>query len=197
MTPPCPDLLIVLSGGAGRRLGVADKASLVVGSQRLLDRAVASAAGRPVVLVGPEVPVPDGVAITREQPAGGGPAAGVAAGAALIADLHAPEPDAVIGILAVDHAGVTARTWRRLTGALGDGRCATLASDGRRQIGVAVVRWAALTAAIATQPSWHNQPLRRLIDPLVDVELPADVAEVRDIDTLADLEWWRERAADE
>jgi molybdopterin-guanine dinucleotide biosynthesis protein A len=76
---------VVLAGGAGRRLDGADKAVLVVGGQRLLDRvldAVASA-GRAVV-VGPQRPVGRAVTWARESPAGAGPAAAVAAGLARV-----------------------------------------------------------------------------------------------------------------
>ena len=75
---------VVLAGGESRRMGT-DKTRLDVGGRPVLDRvldAVADA-GR-VVVVGPERPVARPVLWTREQPSGGGPAAAVAAGLALV-----------------------------------------------------------------------------------------------------------------
>ncbi len=69
---------IVLTGGRSSRLGV-DKATAVVAGQRMIDRVLAQLPDVPVVVVGPDPGVP-GVIVTREEPAGGGPAAGIAAG---------------------------------------------------------------------------------------------------------------------
>lgn len=75
--------LIVLAGGAARRLGGADKPALEIGGMSLLDRVLDAAthAGRTVV-VGPERPVacPERVVWRQEEPAGGGPVAAIAAG---------------------------------------------------------------------------------------------------------------------
>ncbi|MDQ4090592.1 MAG: nucleotidyltransferase family protein, partial [Actinomycetota bacterium] len=80
---------IVLAGGAGRRMGGVDKAALVVGGVPLLDRVLGAA--RPVcdrlVVVGPERPTEvAGVTFVREDPPGGGPVPGVAAGLAAVPD---------------------------------------------------------------------------------------------------------------
>jgi molybdopterin-guanine dinucleotide biosynthesis protein A len=82
---------IVLAGGRGSRLGGVVKPAVSVGGRRLLDIALAAVAGaRRVVVVG-DIPVPDGVLRTREDPPFGGPVAGVEAGfAALAADRRAP-----------------------------------------------------------------------------------------------------------
>ncbi|WP_061965242.1 molybdenum cofactor guanylyltransferase [Demequina aurantiaca] len=83
---------IVLAGGAARRLGGASKPDLIVGDDTLLDLALAAcvvAQASPVVVVGPEALARDGVIVTREEPAGGGPAAGLAAGVAALADARA------------------------------------------------------------------------------------------------------------
>lgn len=197
MTTPFPDAFLVLSGGAGRRLGGADKASLMIDGRSLLDRALDAAEGRPVVLIGPDAPVPDGVAITRESPEGGGPAAGIAAGVHLLAGR--PEPpadDALIGLLAVDQAGVTSETWGRLARAIaaGDAAGAALVQAGHRQYGVVVIRWRALRGAVDVSESWHGKSLRALLDQHIEVEMSAEGAESRDIDTPADLAWWQSRS---
>lgn len=191
MTPPPPDLFIILSGGSGSRLGGVDKAVLDLGGQRLLDRALAVAGPRPVILVGPAVPVPATVLITREDPAGGGPAAGLAAGVAALA----PDEAAQVAVLAVDQAGVTEQTWQRLAegAAAAGGGGAVLTSGGRRQYGVALIRYGALRAAVAARESWHGRPLRELLDACDLADVPGDETEARDIDTLEDLSWWQAR----
>ncbi len=73
---------ILLAGGAGRRLGGLDKASIRLGGIRLVDRVVSAAkragAAR-IVVVGPEHAASDGSVSVREDPPGSGPLAGVAA----------------------------------------------------------------------------------------------------------------------
>jgi molybdopterin-guanine dinucleotide biosynthesis protein A len=72
---------IVLAGGAGRRLGGADKPAVAVGDRSLLDRVLdAVAAARCRVVVGPPRALPAGVIGCREEPPRGGPAAALAAG---------------------------------------------------------------------------------------------------------------------
>jgi molybdopterin-guanine dinucleotide biosynthesis protein A len=72
---------VVLAGGASRRFG-ADKLAAPLGGVPLLERAVA---GLPadwlLVLVGPERPLSRPAVFVREEPAGGGPAAALVAGA--------------------------------------------------------------------------------------------------------------------
>lgn len=204
MTPPrdkpgpgrYPDSFILLTGGAGRRLGGADKAALRVGKSTLLERALVAVQGRPVVVVGPRPDVDAGVIVTREDPPDGGPAAGVAAGAAaLVAALSNPQVRQLVAVQAVDQAGVTPGTWRRLAAAAAtsDGG-AVLIGGGRRQYGVGVFPLTLLGQACAAQPTWHGRPLRALLDPIVAVEVDALGAEARDIDTLEDLSWWRAQA---
>jgi molybdopterin-guanine dinucleotide biosynthesis protein A len=80
---------VVLAGGAGRRMGGADKAALTVGGVRLLDRVLAAA--RPVcdllVVVGPARPTAiDGVVFVVEDQPGGGPVPAIATGLAAVDD---------------------------------------------------------------------------------------------------------------
>lgn len=207
---PFPDAVVILIGGRGSRLAGAnargdageqtpwpdaagvDKAALAVGGMTLLERAIRAVDGCPVVVVGPQdAPLP-GLVTTCEDPPGGGPAAGVAAGVQAV-----PTAAHRIGVLAVDQAGVTAATWRRLTAALSDRAVtgAVLADGGRRQYGVGVFSADALRRAIAARRSWHGASLRDLLDPLIGADVPAVGAESRDIDTREDLSWWRDHEA--
>ncbi|MEV5237692.1 NTP transferase domain-containing protein [Streptomyces cinnamoneus] len=72
---------VVLAGGAARRLGGADKPAVRVGGRSLLDRVLSACAGAGrTVVVGPRRPTARPVTWTREEPPGGGPLAGLAAG---------------------------------------------------------------------------------------------------------------------
>ncbi|WP_062211944.1 molybdenum cofactor guanylyltransferase [Demequina oxidasica] len=95
---------IVLAGGDARRLGGASKPDLIVGDDTLLDLALAACEvgeAQPVVVVGPAALSRDGVIVMREDPPGGGPAAGLAAGLAAIAEQNADDFGAEDLILAL------------------------------------------------------------------------------------------------
>lgn len=212
MTTPFPDAFILLTGGTGRRLGGVDKASIDVGGDTLFDRAVGAALGRPLVVVGPERNTKRTVTFTREDPPGGGPAAGVAAGVLAIGRLESSRLEAsrlesslleavakrdragselLVAVFAVDQVGVISETWQRLaTAVISTAGGALLVSGGRRQYGVGVFPLASLSAAQTSRPTWHGRSLREFLDPIVEVEVDARGDESRDIDTLEDLHWW-------
>ncbi|WP_093838299.1 NTP transferase domain-containing protein [Streptomyces aidingensis] len=79
---------VVLAGGGGRRLGGVDKPAVEVGGRSLLDRVLTACAGaQTAVVVGPPRPLrtrATAVVWTREEPPGGGPLAGLAAGLRLV-----------------------------------------------------------------------------------------------------------------
>ena len=76
--------VVVLCGGGSTRMG-SDKTAAALGGTTVLDHLLdALPAGWPVVVVGPERPTRRAARWTSESPAGGGPAAGVAAGLALV-----------------------------------------------------------------------------------------------------------------
>ena len=83
---------MVLAGGAGRRLGGADKPTLTVAGQSMLTRVLAAVHDAdPRIVVGrvpPDLPVH--VHSTSEEPPGGGPVAAASAGLTLV-------PDALVG----------------------------------------------------------------------------------------------------
>ncbi|MEQ8729971.1 NTP transferase domain-containing protein, partial [Roseitalea porphyridii] len=84
---------LALAGGAGSRMGGADKARLVVGGRPLLDRALAAlgAASRVAVAGGARIRPADapGVVVLADPRPGLGPLAGLAAGLAWAEDAGA------------------------------------------------------------------------------------------------------------
>lgn len=194
---------VILTGGTGRRLGGADKAMLRLGASTLLERALAAASRcGEVVVVGTPVPTPRPVVWTREEPPGGGPAAGLLAGLDALSD--APE---MLLALAVDMPLVTAGTVDRLASAARaapDSDGAVLCDDdGHPQTLAGVYRLSALRRARPSPgpPGMFPEPgasrprgtanglsMRSLIAGLRLVEVPAIGGEAQDVDTWADLE---------
>lgn len=86
--PPAEFAAIVVAGGAARRLGGAPKPMMPVGGRPLLLRVLdAAESARPRIVVGPPALaslLPPGVELLQEEPAGGGPVAGLAAGVRLV-----------------------------------------------------------------------------------------------------------------
>jgi molybdopterin-guanine dinucleotide biosynthesis protein A len=118
---------IVLAGGSGRRMGGMDKAALRVGGVALLDRVLGAA--RPVcdrlAVVGPVRPTSvAGATFVTEDPPGGGPVPGVAAGVVAV------EECTVVLVLATDLPLLTAAHLQSLLIALDDHRAdAAAAAD--------------------------------------------------------------------
>ncbi|SCL38976.1 Molybdopterin-guanine dinucleotide biosynthesis protein A [Micromonospora pallida] len=140
---------IVLTGGAARRLGGVDKPGLPVGGRPMRDRVLAAVAdASPRIVVGPDTtPVPADVRLTREEPAGGGPVAAVAAGLALL-----PAGTATVALFAGDLPLLTPTAVGELrrtlaTDATADGIC-YVDADGRRQFLCGLWRAALLRAAV-------------------------------------------------
>lgn len=194
-TPPLQTAAVILTGGTGARLGGADKASIEVAGLTLLEHALAATAGAcEVVVVGPQVRTSRPVTWAREDPPGGGPAAGLLAG---VRALHAT-PDLVCA-LAVDMVRFSARTLDRLVAAASaapaeppDGAC-LVDGGGRVQWLAGVYRYDALLAAAPDGPeSEHGLPMRRLVLPLRVVRVPALEDEAHDLDTWEDLVHLRE-----
>lgn len=183
---------VVLTGGTGSRLGGADKASLVVDGEPLLARALAATAvAGEVVVVGDPAPTDRPVVWTREDPPGGGPAAGLLAGL----DRLSPACE-LVAALAVDMPRVTPATFERLLAALAnpgtpayDGVVLVDAS-GHRQPLCAVYRRAALAAV--RPPDAQGLSMRRLVGPLRLAAVAAEGAEASDVDTWEDLDRLRE-----
>jgi molybdopterin-guanine dinucleotide biosynthesis protein A len=189
----------VLAGGSGRRLGFVDKPSLVIGGETLLTVALRAVAPALTVVVGPPRDLPQGVLQVREDPAGGGPAAAIAAGVALL-QRTTPEPDRaeLVAVLAADLPGMNSTALGRLATALRrTGRAGAVLVDaaGQDQYLAGVWRTAALGAAVRSRSSWEGAPVSQLLVPLVGVRLPADRSTTADIDTTADLLQWTAKTA--
>ena len=189
-----PSAAVVLAGGRGSRLGGVDKPGLRIGSRSLLDIALDAVRDCPTVVVGPARQLPAGVIPAREHPVGGGPAAALATG---IAALPALPPGAVVAVLAAHLPAIGTATIGRLTAALAAGEAGgtegavLVDADGRRQYLIGVWRLDRLQAAIARRSDWHEQPLRRLLEPLHTAEIAALELETADVDTPQDWRQWQ------
>ena len=190
---------IVLTGGTAVRMDGADKGSIELDGLTLLERALAATTTAvEVVVVGEPVPTTRPVTFVREDPRGGGPAAGLLAG---IDAFHRP-CDAV-QVLAVDMPRVTPGTFARLAEALAD--LASVSSydgavlvdaGGRRQPLCGVYRWSALQhARPERREDEHGLAVRRLVADLSLLEVPAVGSEAVDVDTWSDLLRLREQGA--
>ena len=170
---------VVLAGGTAARLDGADKASLELAGRTLLEHALEAVAdAAEVVVVGEEVPTSRPVTFRREDPAYGGPAAGLLAGRA---GLTRPRDTLV---LAVDMPQVTAATVDRLWAAA-EGRdgASLVGPDGRRRLVLALTE-----AAFARTPvEAHGLSIRAFTGDLDLAEVPAEGDEARGVDTWADL----------
>lgn len=176
-----PHDAIVLAGGGSTRFG-RDKLAAVVDGVPLLDRVLgAAAAAEQRIVVGTRRPVTGDVRWTREQPPGGGPAAGAVAGLDLV---RAPW----VLLLAGDLPYVGGATLSRLLEAAAGGEGSLLVDDaGRRQLLCSAVRADALRERAASREDWHGCSLRSLLDGLRLVEVPAVAGEAHDIDVPDDL----------
>ncbi len=179
---------VILAGGQAVRMGGLDKASIEIEGVTLLERALAATMSAvEVVAVGEQVPTTRPVTWTREEPASGGPAAGLLAGI----EWFLVPPDLVC-VLAVDMPRVNAGTFARLTWAVEadpaiDG-AVLVDENGRRQTLAAVYRYAALTAARPVRrEDEHGLPFRVLLEGMRLTDVPAVGQEARDVDTWDDL----------
>lgn len=178
-----PFCAVILAGGTAARLDGADKASIEHGGRTLLEYALdAVLDASEVVVVGEAVPTVRPVTFTREDPAYGGPVAGLLTGRdALLRRTR------MLGVLAVDMPLVTARTFRRLLeGAEGHDGAFLTGPDGRRQL-AGVLDVDRLDAVRPDHEGQHGMALHRLLADLDLVAVPAEGDEARDVDTWADL----------
>jgi len=183
---------IVLAGGRGARLGGVDKPGLVVGGVPMLDRVLDAVAGATsVVVVGPRRPTRRPVLWTLEDPPGGGPVAGIAAGLGRVTAAR-------VVLLAADLPLLTAAVPDLLLAALdnppGRGTRAPVAvavdPDGREQHLLAAWDSGALRAALPPEPAGARardllpaDAVRVVLDPTGgawrDCDTPQDLLDVR------------------
>lgn len=184
---------IVLTGGGGVRLQGADKASIEIAGQTLLEHALTALAElTETVVVGDWLPTSRPVGFLREDPAGGGPVAGLMAGLAGF-----PRVLGMVVALAVDMPLVTTATVRRLVAALEtDPALDGVLLDGSQYL-CAAYRPVALKDAASQLDSVHGASMRKLLAGLTLGEVAAIGPEARDVDTLEDLRDLRELLAED
>jgi molybdenum cofactor guanylyltransferase len=177
---------VVLAGGEGRRLGGVVKPAITVGGRQLLDVAVDAVAGaHATVVVGARLPTSRAVTWIREEPAGGGPVAGLSAALAV---LHSP----YTVVLAADLPFITAAAVDQLVAA-GRAAVAVIAvdEDGHDQPLIGCYDTDALRAAMPAEP--HGASMRSLLSELatrgdvIRLDLGGEPPVSWDCDTAADL----------
>ncbi len=208
---------VILSGGRASRLGGTAKATLLVDGRPLVIRALEAASGaRTRVVVGDVAPgMPDGVLVTRESPAYGGPAAALGAGFAALLESD-PQLDPQTGpvtdrdsdlvlVLACDMPWIGSAVTELLAAAASDPTCdGALAVDGdrARQYLAAVFRRRSLAAALTGHslagsaldgsaldgPALDGLSMRRLIRDMTLAEVPVATHLSADVDTWSDVE---------
>lgn len=181
--------VIVLAGGRSRRWGGRDKTAVTLGGRTVLRILLdALPPGLPVVVVGPAdhpeaLPRPGGlVSWTREDPPGGGPAAGLEAGCRAV-----PPATTLVAVLAGDlpFAGTAVPRLLAAGSAATDGAVG-IDPGRRRQPLLAAYRLAPLKAALAAAPP-AGSPIRAVLSRLHVVEVQVTGQEAFDVDTPADL----------
>lgn len=174
---------VVLAGGGARRLGGVDKMALTVDGATLLERVLGAVSGaRRRVVVGPRREVgANGLVWCREEPAGGGPVAALAAGVRLT---QAP----VVVVLAGDLPWI-APAVPDLLAALSAGVDAVELVDpgGRANHLAAAWRRAALVSALASLGDAEGASMRALVARVRRVGLADPAGWGRDCDTWDDL----------
>ncbi len=190
---PAPTAAIILAGGQGSRLGGVRKADLVVRGERLLDSVLAATEQcRARIVVGYEdLAVPPGVLLTREDPPGSGPAAGVAAGLELVGEAE------WVLTLACDLPGISEAV-PALVEAAGKARrnvdAISASSENRREWLVSIHRKESLRNAIINQPGGVvNCSMRRLYSELNWEQVAVPPTSTRDIDTWEDFGEWEQK----
>jgi len=197
--------VIVLAGGESRRFG-SDKLVAYLDTRTLLEHALDGIpADTPIAVVGPERPLSRAVTFLREDPPGGGPAAGLVAGlqwalgrhASVIATLPGDAPAGGRAALQLVRA-LTANPDQRSPSVDGERGVATdpeavvaVDAEGREQVLQLALRPNVAEALIelAGPGAGHGESVRRLLHRLPrsprQVELSADLTS--DIDTTAQL----------
>jgi molybdopterin-guanine dinucleotide biosynthesis protein A len=175
---------VILAGGTGRRLGGRDKPALKVAGWPLLDHVLlATSAASSRIVVGPSRRSIGEPVFCREQPAGGGPAAGIAAALPRIT-----QP--LVALVAADLPFVGAAL-APLRSELATGRCeAAVLTDatGRPNYLAALWRSDSLRRVVAEiGPDLTGLPARTLYDRVEMRQVP-DIADAgADCDTWDDV----------
>ena len=189
-----PWTTIVLTGGTGTRLGGRDKAQLSLGSRTTLGLILDAIPDEvPVLVAGPPIRTRRSVTFRGEDPARGGPVAGLAAALPAV-------DTAVTCVLAVDMPWAVALLPGLVSHLSDTGGDVVLPvdADGRRQYLCSAWRTASLRRAVAALDTPRDAPVRALLDDQRVAEWPVPEAvepDLLDIDDQARLEQARRRAA--
>lgn len=180
---------VIVAGGKGSRMGHVSKADLDISGRRLLDIVLEATAGAATTVVVGAVEVPDGVLLTREDPPGTGPAAGLLAGLDAIGD-----PSPWVLALACDLPGAPdavaqLRTALADAPADADGLCLRDAG-GELQHLAAFYRTDALRHAYAEYGDPANRSVRGVMANLALLPVDPGDASVDDLDTPEQLAHW-------
>ncbi|MFN8125342.1 MAG: NTP transferase domain-containing protein [Candidatus Nanopelagicales bacterium] len=185
-----PWSLVILTGGDSRRMG-SDKSRLRVGGRTLLERLIAATPSEvPVIVVGLDPGrTSRPVVVTREDPPGGGPVAGIAAGLE-----HVDTSIVVVAAVDLPFAGAELpQLAESLSGLPGSDAVVPVVAD-RRQPLAAAYRTDTLRSALSALGDPRGRPVRELLSGLVVSEV-AGAAEFDDVDTPRDLAAARQREA--
>lgn len=196
-TPAWPDgcTVVLLTGGASRRLG-RDKGTTHVGGEPLVERLLGQVPEQvPVVVVGPPLEdLPARATVAREEPPGSGPLAAIGAG---VAEVRTP----LVGVLAVDmpFAVVVMAQGLAVLASLPLATEAVVPVDaqGHRQPLCAAYRTNHLRAALGAVRRLAGAPVRSLFPHLAVMEWPVLGGELTDVDTARELQEARRRVAEE
>lgn len=176
---------LILTGGRSTRMG-RDKAGTTVGGVTMLDRLLLTLPSTvPVVVAGPEPLRPVRPVVARqEDPPGGGPVAGIAAG------LTAVTTD-VVGVLAVDvpgGAGLVAELAEELAAGAADALLPQVGDETPQPL-CAAYRTEALRQALHRLGDPHGRSVRDLTALLAETIRPLNPTDTRvvDADTPAEL----------
>ena len=178
---------IVLAGGEGKRLGGVDKALLTVGTSTMLERVLdAVAEAQRIVCVGLERPTPVPVVWTREEPPGGGPSPGVAAG---LQQVTAPR----VVVVAVDVPLITREVVAALVTSEEDAALVTDADEVPQPL-IAAYAAQRLRERLAAYEDLRGVPITRVVEGMRTTSIDAPSA-AADCDTWDELESLRKEVA--
>lgn len=181
------------------------KPGIAVGGSPIVARVLAAVAGLPTVVVGSGDGVPEGTPVLSEEPPGGGPVAGIAAGWAALHEVsYAAEPGPsapeVVVVLAGDLPLLTPAHVRALVEAVRAAQpeqrvAVTMSSSGPNWLCAA---WPSplLVTRLREVGGPAGVSVRRLLGEVPRVEVPDTDDVAVDVDTPEELEAVRRRVAD-
>jgi molybdopterin-guanine dinucleotide biosynthesis protein A len=191
---PADRTAVVLAGGTGRRLGGVDKATLSLGGTTVLGSLLDGLdADMPVVVAGDEQPTSRPVTFCRENPPGGGPAAGLGAALPFV---QTP----LTGVVAVDMpwaAPVLRSALDLLEHHVEVDAVVPVDTSGHHQYLCTAWRTESLRRIVNELGDLHGRAMREIVSSanIVELALPDGDARLHDIDTPEDLRRAREDIA--